>query len=303
MRMAWYDDQKRLTHVETYENEKKLRKEVEAAAKRGWTVQDSVGIGGHRNLWNPLLGVAAVFTRTKDKVTVTFVRDARWNAAADLAKVQGDLKGPADRHAKDSAELAKKTDQVERARERAQTALQASVADRDPGEKDLLTALKQLIDERENGLKRLRKLLTATQHVESAVVRAAAAGVEAKRFPSIRFPSSQLVSVDEEWSQALLREKRMLDGQERVARAASQLKKAWERREAGQKKLDQGSAQVDKATSEVAVASPDQTVKAERKVGEARDELTKRGSELEAAEAELARCSDEFSQAASERGF
>ena len=37
--MAWYDDRSRTQFVGTYANEKQLQWDVDAARKRGWTVQ------------------------------------------------------------------------------------------------------------------------------------------------------------------------------------------------------------------------------------------------------------------------
>jgi hypothetical protein len=85
---AWYHDPNRLTYVGTYTDEKPMQKEVEAAAQCGWMPQGSTGTGGHINVGRTaakvaLLGPISLITgasRSKDKVTITFVRTPEWLA-------------------------------------------------------------------------------------------------------------------------------------------------------------------------------------------------------------------------------
>lgn len=84
----WYDDPARLTYVATYTKEKEMQREVEAAAQRGWMPQGTTGTAGHINVGR--IATAAVLTggfslllgasRSKDKVTITFVRTPEWLA-------------------------------------------------------------------------------------------------------------------------------------------------------------------------------------------------------------------------------
>lgn len=86
--MAWYNDKDRTTYVGTYKDEKSMRKEVEETSKHGSVPQSTAGVGGHINVGRTV--APAVFTgglslllgasRSKDKTTITFVRDDRWIA-------------------------------------------------------------------------------------------------------------------------------------------------------------------------------------------------------------------------------
>lgn len=87
----WYQDITKRTHVETYTNQKAMQKEVEQAAQHGWIPQTSAGIGGHVNagkmvagaiLTAPIGGVGALWgtKRTKDQITMTFIRTPEWLA-------------------------------------------------------------------------------------------------------------------------------------------------------------------------------------------------------------------------------
>lgn len=70
----WYQDITKRTHVETYTNQKRMQKDVEQAAQHGWTPQTSAGLSGHLRVG--LLGVS----RSKDKLTITYVRTPEWLA-------------------------------------------------------------------------------------------------------------------------------------------------------------------------------------------------------------------------------
>ena len=97
--MAWYDDNKRLTYVNSYSSEKDAMKEAERAAKKGWAPQGAASTDGHLNfgrtvgksatfavigtaLLGPvgLLGAALGGSRTKGKITLTYVRSPQWLA-------------------------------------------------------------------------------------------------------------------------------------------------------------------------------------------------------------------------------
>jgi hypothetical protein len=82
----WYHDPAKLTHVETYTNQKKMQKEVEAAGQFGWVPQTSAGVGSHINVGRTVtkfaltggLGLMTGASRSKDKITITFVRTQNW---------------------------------------------------------------------------------------------------------------------------------------------------------------------------------------------------------------------------------
>lgn len=85
----WYHDQIRLAYVASYENDKSMRKDTEAAAHFGWIPQQSVGVGGHVNIGRTATaamltgGVSLLFgpSRSKDKLSITFVRSEAWKAS------------------------------------------------------------------------------------------------------------------------------------------------------------------------------------------------------------------------------
>ena len=80
--MPWYSDRNRSVHVSTYRDEKAMQREAEAAASFGWTVEATAGTGGHVNVGRTVApavltgGLSLLFgaSRSKDKITVTFVR-------------------------------------------------------------------------------------------------------------------------------------------------------------------------------------------------------------------------------------
>lgn len=84
--MAWYDDDKKLTHIVTYKNDKEASKEAEKAAKKGWVPQGTTATDGHVNVGRTMLkvvtfGVPFLVTgasRTGGKITITYVRTPEW---------------------------------------------------------------------------------------------------------------------------------------------------------------------------------------------------------------------------------
>jgi hypothetical protein len=84
----WYSDPIRLTYIATYTNEQEMQREVESAALNGWMPQNTAGTAGHVNVGRTaakvaLLGPLALIggaSRSKDKITITFVRTPEWAA-------------------------------------------------------------------------------------------------------------------------------------------------------------------------------------------------------------------------------
>lgn len=82
----WYLDPTRLTYLATYTNEADAQRELEAAAQHGWMPQDTASTAGHINVGRTaakvaLLGPISLVTgasRSKDKLTITFVRTPDW---------------------------------------------------------------------------------------------------------------------------------------------------------------------------------------------------------------------------------
>lgn len=82
----WYQDVTKRAHVETYQKDKIMQKEVEVAAQYGWMPQTSAGVAGHINVGRTvtaaaLTGGASLLlgaSRSKDKLTITYVRTPEW---------------------------------------------------------------------------------------------------------------------------------------------------------------------------------------------------------------------------------
>lgn len=85
----WYFDPRATTHIEEYTNLKKMQREVEAASRNGWTLQQQSGVPGKVSVAKIIAGdllfgpVGALMGagRSKDKTTLTFVRTPEWIAA------------------------------------------------------------------------------------------------------------------------------------------------------------------------------------------------------------------------------
>jgi hypothetical protein len=98
--MAWYDDKDKLTHVATYKNEKDAAKEANEAAKKGWMPQGTTATDGHINLGRTItygvltLGVSYLLggSRTKGKITISYVRTPEWLAEHKQGDIQIDSK-------------------------------------------------------------------------------------------------------------------------------------------------------------------------------------------------------------------
>lgn len=84
----WYQDITKRAHVETYTNQRQMQKDVEMAAQYGWIPQTSAGIGGHVSAAKIIaggmllggVGALAGAGRSKDKITMTYVRTPEWLA-------------------------------------------------------------------------------------------------------------------------------------------------------------------------------------------------------------------------------
>src|SRR5712692_3985530 len=96
--MAWYDDESELAYVATYKNEKDASRDAQSAARKGWMPQGTAATEGHVNVGRTALKVFALglpflvtgASRTKGKVTLTFVRTPEWVAGRQthLARVE-----------------------------------------------------------------------------------------------------------------------------------------------------------------------------------------------------------------------
>jgi hypothetical protein len=84
--MAWYDDKKKLAHVESYKKTKEATKGAEHVTAKGWMPQGTTATEGPVNVGRTTLKVLALgvpflvtgTSRTKGKVTLTYVRTPEW---------------------------------------------------------------------------------------------------------------------------------------------------------------------------------------------------------------------------------
>jgi len=86
--MSWYDHPTKLTEVRTYKNQREASRDANAAANKGWQIQGTTATDGHINVGRTVTG--AVLTgglnllfgasRTKGKITLTYVRTPEWLA-------------------------------------------------------------------------------------------------------------------------------------------------------------------------------------------------------------------------------
>jgi hypothetical protein len=87
--MAWYDDNKTLTQVVTYKNQKVASREAVRTAQKGWTPQGTSATDGHVNVGRTagkilLPGLPFLVTgasRSGGKITITYVRTLEWTAS------------------------------------------------------------------------------------------------------------------------------------------------------------------------------------------------------------------------------
>ncbi len=84
----WYHDFRARSRIATYTNEKQMNKEAEAAFQQGWMIQGTSGTAGHVNVGRTMtklvltggIGLMTGASRSKDKLTITFVRTLEWVA-------------------------------------------------------------------------------------------------------------------------------------------------------------------------------------------------------------------------------
>src|SRR5690349_5021794 len=145
--MPWYDDPSKTQFTGSYSNEKQYRWDLEAAAKRGWTVQPTETEGEE-----PVIG-----EQPKTRLTVTFVRREDW-LASRKEEIARSLTETASRSADEKeARHVKAADELRRSEEQldARIAALSTVDDsgREQAERDVLGALKEVMLKRRNALR------------------------------------------------------------------------------------------------------------------------------------------------------
>lgn len=93
----WYEDNSKLGHTESYENEEQASIDADGAAKKGWRPQSSSAIEGHINIGRTVaktiltggIGLAVSGrSRTKGKMTITYERTPEWLSSHNKAVSQ-----------------------------------------------------------------------------------------------------------------------------------------------------------------------------------------------------------------------
>ncbi len=121
----WYDDENKLVHIATYDDARAASYDAERAARKGWVPQGSSATEGHVNVGRTTLKVLALglpflvtgASRTKGKLTITYVRTPEWLANRQRrleAKAQAEAARKAER------ETAKTEQRAEAERRRAE---------------------------------------------------------------------------------------------------------------------------------------------------------------------------------------
>jgi chromosome segregation ATPase len=229
--MAWYDDRSRTQFVGTYANEKQLQWDVDAARKRGWSVQES-GEGPEFTIGGEGEAVPASAT---GRLTVTFVRDEGW-LTQRKEEITEAIVGTASRNADaKEAKLVKAEADLEKAEQRFADSRAAAAAvtegPREHTEKQMLSDLKDLISKRRT---QLRALEDALKEMNAAV------SVGANEFARSIASHLKARVVGEA---RLEHETKLLQEQELVARAAKEWKDAHDRRRSAEEELRRRTAE------------------------------------------------------------
>jgi hypothetical protein len=83
----WYEDNSKMSNVVSYDNEEMASKDAEKAAMKGWMPQGTSATDGHINVGRTVartiltggIGLAiGGASRTKGKVTITYIRTPEW---------------------------------------------------------------------------------------------------------------------------------------------------------------------------------------------------------------------------------
>jgi hypothetical protein len=78
----WYEDNSKMSHIESYENEEHASIDANNAAMKGWMPQSTSATDGHINIGRTLArGLIFGAHRTKGKFTITYGRTPEWMAA------------------------------------------------------------------------------------------------------------------------------------------------------------------------------------------------------------------------------
>jgi len=223
--MAWYDDLSRTEFEVSYANTKQLQRDMEFASRRGWKLLPSGGTANQQAASTD--SGSALRQPGSDKITVTFFRSPEWIAERER-EVAENVLAAAVRSADDrEAHVVKAQSALAAALETFdQKRAWASVAEgaiRHKAEKELLDALKVLVNKRRLHIKAL---------AEAVKVMPSAIAVGASEFSGIlaRYQRAQALG-----NARLEAELQLLREQEAVTRAAEQ----WRKADANRRKVEE----------------------------------------------------------------
>jgi len=305
--MAWYHDKQRTTYIATYKDEKQLRKEVEEAAKFGWAPQGAAAVGGHINVGRTVApavltgGLSLLFgaSRSKDKTTVTFVRDERWLARAKAGDAMSLLK---DRQGK----LRMAEEETRQARlvleNRLEEAQQNQSLERDTLEKDIEASLKVVSKALEAGRNHRQDALIALSSVRDAYSHAARVDAEVAPLTfNAETEIDRLRKGAAGETERVRRAQELRGAQEGVMRALRDWQEASKKRQKAQSTVGDADIQLTEARANADVAPAERAEKVARKVREAEAERAKRQADLDNSQIELNRCEASLRTALAQR--
>ena len=293
--MAWYDDNKRMTYVATYKNDKEMRKDVEQAAKHGFVPQHQTGQSAMEGGLIGAFGVTLGSATTRHSFTLSYVRDPRWLVRQRLEEVRKPL-AKLERAATNArGDASQRALEVERllAAQVALTAVDGS------GESQLLKAFQQLSRARTDAQKKLESFRVALDSAWVAEDAATNIGVSLDSTPYPRDMGVQLRAEMHSHAQRNELESRLARAQEELVRQIGEVDK-WQGRlqealrrveqargdvaakEAAEHSLGQGAAETEHASEQPPsrlsflrrlVATEDPRTRSERLLQQARVKL------------------------------
>jgi hypothetical protein len=93
----WYEDNSKLSHIESYESEEQASIDVDGAAKKGWKALGSSATDGHINIGRTLArGLIFGAHRTKGTITITYDRTPEWLASHNKSQPSAPTPQPAE---------------------------------------------------------------------------------------------------------------------------------------------------------------------------------------------------------------
>jgi len=240
--MAWYDDLSRTEFEVSYANTKQLQRDMEFASRRGWKLLPSGGNASQQSATSGLEG--ATRQPGSDKITVTFFRSPEWIAEREREVAENVLaaavRSADDREAHVVKAQSALTHALETFDQKRALASLADGANRYKAEKDLLDALKVLVNKRRLHIKALS---------EAVKIMPSAIAVGASEFSGIlaRYQRAQALGQARLEAELLL-----LREQEAVTRSAEQWRKADSNRRKVEESLRKEMVEFEKRDAQLA---------------------------------------------------